>query len=97
MPLLSRPEFGLFQNIAGSLAKIAEWTPDLVKALQEKPTTNHQRQVASLKRQSEGIVKIDEMLLAINNYATNEPNKEMTDSALKIAKSLKALRKHLTG
>ena len=97
MPLLSSTEFRLAQGIAGSLQKLAEWTPDLVKALQEKPTTNHQRQVASLKRQSEAVVSIDETILYINNLVSVSFNQSAIEGFREVERQLKVLRKDLTG
>jgi len=101
--MLTQPEFNMLSKLTGALNMISEGMPGLVKAIESAaPTTNHQRQVAALKRQSEAVVSIDETLVYINkilgNIGGHNSSAIESDLALaEIARQLKVLRKDLTG
>ena len=100
MTALNRNEFRLIESLVGAINMFSEKVPALTKAIENTtPTTNHQRQVAALKRQSEAVVYIDETIGYTNNHIKVEDynRDELVLGFREIERRLKILRKDLTG
>jgi len=103
MTLLSRPEFNMLSNLVGSINMLGAKVPELIKAIEGmQPTSNHQRQVAALQRQSEAVVYIDEILVYVHNHSSNGDDPQFTreefhSALVEVHRMLKVLRKDLTG
>jgi len=102
-------EIRMFMKLTGSINMIGEKLPDLIKAIEGiNPQTNHQRQVAALRRQSEAVGKLGFIINQCNNYAAFDgfgaKDKTVSGSVnfhesihVFLARELSELRKILTG
>lgn len=108
MPVFNDREITLIMNLTRSIAILGEQVPYLASTIEKiAPTTNHQRQVASLQRQSEAVEKLNFIVSQTKSYATFEgygPG-EKHNGGIKfeesihkfLARELPELRKILTG
>jgi hypothetical protein len=108
--MLTQQEWRLAESLIGAINMLSERLPDLTKAIENSaPTSNHQRQVAALRRQSEAVEMIDRIIVQLHDYKTYETEPasykvkgqggiEFEETIhMSIKRRLKELRQLLTG